>query len=176
MAAASTAVAVGVALVVSGAGGTSAFLSAGATVAPAGGVITSGTAALTVTALTLPTTALYPGLTLYGAVTVSNAGDVPLSVVVSGLTETAPNDFTSALIVGVGAADSAAACSAGTVTPGWTGTLANAPAGPIGATLAVGASGMLCVSVTLLPAAPTGGQGLSGAGFGLRLGGTQVAP
>ncbi|ANP71290.1 hypothetical protein [Cryobacterium arcticum] len=162
----------------SAAGGTGAFLTARASTPAAPTVITSGTAALTLTALTLPGTALYPGLTLYGAVTATNTGDVPLLLGVAGLTPpsvaTASNALSQALSVGLGAADSSAACTAGTATPTWRGSFAQAPAGLLGVTLAVGASRTLCVSVSLPASAPASSQGQSATGFALRVTGTQA--
>ncbi|WP_162942695.1 hypothetical protein [Cryobacterium soli] len=167
---------------VSAAGDSSAFLTARASTAAAPTVITSGTVALSVSALSMPTTALYPGLTLYAAVTATNTGDVPLLLGVAGLTPpsaaTASNALSQALIVGLGAADSSAACAAGTATPAWRGSFAQAqaqaPAGLLGVTLAVDASRTLCVSVTLPATAPTASQGQSSTGFALRITGTQA--
>jgi hypothetical protein len=163
---------------VSAAGDSSAFLTARASTAAVPTVITSGTAALSVSALSMPTTALYPGLTLYAAVTATNTGDVPLLLGVAGLTPpsaaTASNALSQALIVGLGAADSSAACAAGTATPAWRGSFAQAPAGLLGVTLAVDASRTLCVSVTLPATAPTASQGQSSTGFALRITGTQA--
>jgi hypothetical protein len=168
-------------LSVLGAGGTSAFLTSGASAAPGSTVITSGTADLTLTALSLPGTLFYPGLTLYGAVTATNNGNVPVSIGVSGLTAptSTANALSQALVIGVGAAASGdaastAECTAGSVVPGWTGTFASATAGQIGATLPVGASRVLCVSVTLPVTAPTSAQGQTATGFRLRVIGTQA--
>ena len=168
-------------LSLSGAASTGAFLTSGAAAAPGGAVITSGTAELSVTALSLPTPALYPGLTVYGAVTATNNGNVPVSIGVAGLTAptTTSNSLSQALVIGLGAAatgDAAAtaACAAGTVSPGWTGTFATAVAGPIGSTLPVGASRVLCVSVTLPLTAPSASQNQVATGFRLRIIGTQA--
>jgi hypothetical protein len=153
-------------------GGTAAFLNASATTAPAASVITSGTADLTVSALSLPATTLYPGLTLYGAVTARNTGDVPLTLLASGLTVTGPaaNELSTSLVIGVGVAPSAAACAAGAVTPAWSGTLAAQAAGPIGMTLRAGSPQVLCVSVALPVTAPASCQGQS-ANVGVRVAG-----
>lgn len=152
-------------------GGTAAFLNASAAASPAAAVITSGTADLTVSALSFPATALYPGLTLYGAVTASNIGDVPLTLRVSGLTVvgTPTNDLSTALVVGIGAAGSTAACTAGTVAPGWSGSVAAQTAGPVGLILRAGAPQVLCVSVTLPLTAPATSQGQPAANVGVRL-------
>jgi hypothetical protein len=159
-------------------GGTAAFLNASAAASPAAAVITSGTADLTVSALSLPATALYPGLTLYGAVTASNIGDVPLTLRVSGLTVlgTPTNDLSTALVVGIGAAGSTAACTAGTVAPGWSGSVTAQTAGPVGVILRAGAPQVLCVSVTLPLAAPATSQGQSAVNVGLRLTGIADQP
>lgn len=181
MAGGTVAVTAAVILSLSTAGGTGAFLTSAAATAPGTSVITSGTAGLTVSALSLSTAALYPGLTLYGAVTATNTGDVPLAIRVTGLNAptSSSNALSQTLVVGVGAAAandaaSVAACTAGSVTPGWTGTFASAAAGPIGSTLPAGASRVLCVSVALPLSAPSGSQQQSASGFGLRISGTQA--
>lgn len=180
MAVASAAITAVVILSIAGAGGTSAFLTSGAAAVP-DTVITSGTAALTLSSLSMPTTPLYPGLTLYGAVTATNNGNVPVSIRVSDLavpTGTVTNALYQALVVGVGAtagsdASSNAACAAGGVTPGWTGTSASRAPGPIGVTLAVGATRVLCVSLGLPLTASAGSQGLGAPDLAVTLIGTQ---
>jgi len=161
-------------LAVLAAGGTYALLNSSAT-AGSGATITSGTAALTVSSLSLSTT-LYPGLTIYAPVTVSNVGQVRLTTRIAGLTApTASTTFSQSLSVGVGVAASAAACQAGSVASTWSGTLhgPNTPAN-IGPTLPVGGSIILCVALTLPIGAPSGAQGQSATSFGVRLDGTQV--
>jgi len=161
---------------VSGTAGTYALLTARASTSTTSTVITSGTADLSLSTLPLTTTALYPGLTLYGAVTATNTGDVPLVLGVSGLTApggSAANALSQALIVGVGAPGTGAACTSGAVTPTWTGSFASATAAPIGVTVPVGAAQVLCVSVSLPLTAPTASQGQSAANFALRISGTQ---
>lgn len=180
MTVASSAIAAVIILSIAGAGGTSAFLTSGASAAAGTTVVTSGTAGLTITPAALSMTALYPGLTLYGSVTATNTGDVPLSIGVSGLSAptTGSNALSRALIIGLGAAASGdaastAACAAGSVAPGWTGTFAAAVPGAIGSTLPVGASRVLCLSVALPLTAPTASQGQSADGFTVRIVGTQ---
>lgn len=161
-------------LAVLAAGGTYALLNSSAS-AGSGATITAGTAALTLSPLNLTTTKLQPGLTVYGAVTVSNGGQVPLAVRVAGLTApTASTLFSQSLSIGVGVAASAVDCQSGSVGSTWTGTFAsNTPAG-IGPTLAVGGSVILCVAVTLPIDAPGGAQGQSATSFGVKLDATQV--
>ena len=161
---------------VSGTAGTYALLTARASTSPSSTVITSGTADLALSSLSLATTALYPGLTLYGAVTATNTGDVPAALGVAGLTApggSAPNALSQALIVGVGAATSSASCTSGAATPTWTGSFASATAAPIGVTVPIRATQVLCVSVSLPATAPAASQGQSATNFTLRISGTQ---
>jgi len=161
----------------SGTAGTYALLTASATTSPTTTVITSGTADLRISTLPAMTTALYPGLTLFGAVTATNTGDVPLLIGVSGLTAptgTGTTELSQSLIVGLGVAPSTTACNQGTVTPTWTGSFASAQASPIGATISVGAAQVLCVSVSLPLNASVASQGKTATNFALRISGTQV--
>lgn len=161
-------------LSVVGTTGTYALLSASASTSST--VISSGTAELTVSSLTLATESLYPGRTLHGVTTVTNTGDIPLVLQVSGLTApqgASPNALAQALIIGVGSSSSAEACASGSVTPTWSGTFAAATAGPIGTTVPVGASQVLCISVALPLSAPAASQGKSADGFAVRIVGTQ---
>ncbi|MEO6199892.1 MAG: hypothetical protein ABIX44_01885 [Cryobacterium sp.] len=155
------------------AGGTYALLNSSAT-AGSGATITSGTAALTVSPLGLSTT-LYPGLTIYAPVTVTNSGQVPLSTRIAGLTApTASTIFAQSLSVGVGVAASAAACQAGSVTSTWSGTFASNSPASIGPALPVGGSVILCVALTLPIGASSAAQGQSATSFGVRLDGDQA--
>jgi predicted ribosomally synthesized peptide with SipW-like signal peptide len=156
-----------------GAGGTYAFLTSSAQ--SAGATIVSGTAALEVTTpLALPTTPLYPGVTISGSGAIRNSGSVPLKLRITGLGQsTTVNPFSSALTVGVAIGASSTACSAG-FTPTWTATFAAAVPTELALTLAPGASAVLCVSVALPTAAPTGANGQTAAGFSLLLDGRQV--
>lgn len=160
-------------LAVFGAGGTYALWSSTAVASPTV-TMTAGNAALAVGTLALPTTALYPGLTVYAPVTVQNTGTVPLTVRVAGLVPpTTSTALSQNLTVGVAAAASAGACTAG-VAPTWTGTFAGAvPAALATPTLAPGASVVLCASLSLSVAAPAAAQGQS-AGFGIMLDGLQA--
>jgi hypothetical protein len=152
-------------------GGTYALWNAGAGVG--GARISAGTAALSVSPIAaVPTTALYPGLTIYGTYTVSNTGDAPLAIRVASLAGPAtPTAFSAALTVSAGL--TSAACTTGVVLP-WSGTFAAAPAGGAGAT-AVPAHGTatLCVAVTLPQATGTAARGLAAASFTLVLDGVQ---
>ena len=160
-------------LAVFGAGGTYALWSASAAASTAV-TISSGNAALTVGALALPTTALYPGLTVYAPVTAQNTGTVPLALRVTGLAPaTGSAALSGALTVGVAAAVSAAACAAG-VAPTWKNTSGGTfPVVLATPAVAPGASVVLCVSLEMSGAAPTTAQGQS-AGFGILLDGLQA--
>lgn len=160
-------------LAVLAAGGTYAFLNSSAAVA--GATLRAGTATLAVApGFALPGTVLHPGTAIRGSAVVSNTGQVPLQLRVSGLTPPATGSaFSNALTVGVGVATSAAACTAGN-TPLWTGTLASASAADLtGVTLAPGASTTLCVTVGLPSSAPDAAKGASAAAFSLLVDGRQ---
>ncbi len=166
-------VAVAICLAVLAAGGAYALLNSSASTESAA-TITSGTAALAVSPLTMSTTALYPGLITYGAATVTNTGDVPLSVRITGLTSpTATTPFSQSLTIGVGIVASPAACSNGTFTPAWTGTFPSATTAVVGSALAVGSSATFCVSVAMPLTAVPGSQGQSAANFGILIDGIQ---
>lgn len=169
------AAAVGVLLAVLAAGGSYASLNSSASARPAA-VLKAGNAALAVTTpLGLPSTPLYPGLTVRGSAVVQNTGTIPLQLRVAGLTRTSgATDFAAALTVGVAVGASAAACAAG-FTPTWSGTFAAAPAGslPLPA-LAVGASAVICVSVTLPTSAPATAAGAAATSFTVLLDGRQL--
>lgn len=162
-------------LAVTAAGGSYAYLSQSAEALPST-TVTSGTAALAVVSpIVLPTTPMYPGLTIRSAVNVTNSGDVPLALRVVGLTgPTISTTFSKALTITVGVATDAAQCTNGTVTPRWSGTFASAAAADLGSTLAVGSSAILCVAVSLPTDAPSGSQGQSALGFELLIDGTQA--
>ncbi|MDJ0350923.1 hypothetical protein [Cryobacterium sp. PH29-G1] len=154
------------------AGGTYALLSSAASTGPVSS-IQSGTATLTVTPLSMPVTALYPGLTLFSPVTVSNVGNVPLNVQITSLTAPATTELSAALTIGLSVTTTSAACIAG-ATPTWTGTFASAAPTNVGPALAVGNSAVLCVSVALGIAAPHLSQNQTAANFGLVITGLQV--
>ena len=160
-------------LAVFGAGGTYALWSSSAAASTAV-TVSSGSAALTVGTLALPTTGLYPGLTVYAPVTAQNTGTVPLALRVTGVVPaTGSTALSGSLTMGVAAAVSAAACAAG-VAPTWKNTAGGAlPAVVATPALAPGASVVLCVSLEMSSAAPTTAQGQS-AGFGIRLDGLQA--
>ncbi|MGA1838006.1 hypothetical protein VD659_13860 [Herbiconiux sp. 11R-BC] len=164
----------GVALAVAAAGGTYALLNSQA-VAAAAVTLTSGDASLAVTtALSLPTTALYPGATVSGSAVVKNTGTIPLKLRVTGLTLSGgATSFSGALTVGVAAGASAAACSGG-FTPEWTGVFASAPAAELSTTLAAGASVFFCVSAALPTGAPDAARGSSAASFAVLIDGRQL--
>lgn len=157
-------------------GGTYALWNGSQATEPA--TVTSGTATLAVTsALSMPTTRMYPGLTIYGPATVGNTGDVPLSLRVTSLTgPTSSTTFSQALTVGVATASSAANCRNNVVTSSWsTGTFAAPPVATIGSPLpkSVGTT-VVCVSLTLAPTVASGAQGQSATNFGIVINGIQA--
>lgn len=174
MAKAIAAVATAICLAVLAAGGTYALLNSSVSTASAA-TITSGTAALAVAPVTMSTAALYPGFTTFGTATVTNTGDVPLSMRITGLTQPATSTaFSQSLTIGVGIAATAAACTSGIVTPVWTGSFAVASMATIGPSLAAHSSAIFCVSVAMPLTAVSGSQGQAAANFGLLIDGTQA--
>ncbi|MDJ0338572.1 hypothetical protein [Cryobacterium sp. PH31-O1] len=159
-------------LATTAAGGTYALLNASTSTRPA--TMTSGTATMTVSPLALPAVALYPGLVIAAPVTVTNTGDVPLTVTVSSLiAPTVTSNFSGSLVIGLAAVANAASCTSG-VSPTWTGTFAVAPPGPVGAPIAKAQSQTLCVSVALSVNAPDSSQTSSAANFSVVLIGGQA--
>lgn len=163
-----------VAVGVIGAGGTYALWNVSGQLPSA--TLRSGTAELAVSSgLAMPAEPLYPDHTVYGTAMIVNTGDVDLTPAVSGLTGSGvPDDFSQSLAVGVGVVGSAGACAAGTFTPAWTGSIGTVSAGALGGSIPIGASRIVCVSVTMSPAAPIGALGQPAAAFSLALSGTQV--
>jgi len=162
------------------AGGSLARLSDSASTAEGPVVVTSGSAALTLGTLSLPTDPLYPGLTLNGPVTVTNDGTVGLTLGVAGATVTSVHADTRpvpALVLGLGTASSATDCRAGRTAPVWSGAAADtapAVAAPTSVVLAAGESRILCVSVAMSDDGRSTSQGLSDLALSLRVTGTQV--
>ena len=161
-------------------GGSSARLSDTARPSDGSIVLTSGSAALSLGALALPSDPLYPGLVLSGPVTATNTGTVGLSVGVadSGVTSVhADARPVPALALGLGTASSATACRSGHADALWSGVAA-VTATPITAptslVLAAGESRTLCVSVALGDDGRSTSQGLGDLAVTLRLVGTQV--
>jgi len=130
-------------------------------------IITSGNAQLTVsTALAMPTTAMYPGLVLYGSAALKNTGTIPLTLRTSGLTVPTSNAFTQALKVGFATAADAASCSTGAVTSAWVySTFTSPTVATIGTPLAVGATAVLCVSTQFATSPDNTVQGQSATAF-----------
>lgn len=159
---------------VTGAGGTYALWNASEQLPSA--TVRSGTAELAVASgLAMPAEPLYPDHTVYGTATIVNTGDVDLTPAVTGLTSSGvPDDFSRSLAVGAGVVSSVGACAAGTFTPTWTGTIGTVSAGALGGSIPIGASRIVCVSVTMSPVAPIGALGQPAAAFSLALTGTQV--
>ena len=154
------AVLMAVCIATAAASGTYALWNSSATVGSAA-TVRAGTAGLAITSpLAISATGMYPGLTRYGSMTIQNTGDLALAARVASLTGPAtPSTFSQSLVVGVGVAATAAACTAGSVTPVWTGTFASASAATVVPSLAKGQSAILCVSIALPITAAQGGQG-----------------
>jgi predicted ribosomally synthesized peptide with SipW-like signal peptide len=129
--------------------------------------LSSGSATLVVTtALTMPTTPLYPGATVYGSAVVKNTGTVPLTLRTTGLTIPTSNTLSQALTVKFATAADAPSCAAGTVTSSWVSSTFAAPTtAPVGSPVAVGASSVLCVAVSLSSTVATSAQGQSALNF-----------
>jgi len=165
----------GIVLAVSATGGTYAYLNSAA--ATGGAVLQSGNAALAVTALSLPTPALYPGRTTRGSATVTNTGTIPLKLRVAGLTfSSATSAFSSALVIGAGlpATGTTVADCANAFPSTWSGTRAAPAPAPLNTTLAAGASVVLCVSVTLPTNAPDAARSNTDAAFVVTVDGSQL--
>ncbi|GAA2237410.1 hypothetical protein N1031_11495 [Herbiconiux moechotypicola] len=162
-----------VVLAVVASGGTYALLNSSATVP--GAVVRSGTATLAVTtALSLPTTVLYPGISISGSAIVQNTGNVPLSLRIAGLSRTSSaTDFASSLTVGVSTVATSASCPA--VSTAWTGTFASATPTDLSVRLAQNGSVRVCVSVSLPVGAPATANANAATTFILSLDGRQVA-
>ncbi|MHC5795619.1 hypothetical protein ACVXZ4_05615 [Lacisediminihabitans sp. FW035] len=138
-------------------------------------IITSGNAQLTVsTALAMPTTAIYPGLVLYGSAALKNTGTIPLTLRTSGLTVPTSNAFTQALKVGFATAADSASCSTGAVTSAWVySTFASPTVATIGTPLAVGNTAVLCVSTQFGNSPDNTVQGQSATAFVASIDGIQ---
>lgn len=169
-----------VVIAVGAAGGTYALWNASAPV-PTSATLTAGTATVAITsALVLPTTRLYPGLTIYGPATIRNTGNATLRLTLTELArQTADSAFASALILTVGPAASAAACSAGTMTTELSMEFVSSPrisstsAVSLGVILAPGESSVICVGVGLPATAAASAQGQSATTFTMQLAGVQ---
>ena len=169
------ALALAVVLAVAAAGGTYALWNTQQGVG--GGVITTGSAALTVTGATaLPTTGLYPGQTTTGELAVTNIGTVPLRLRLDGLATPATTAGGSAAVFATALRISlwpktGTTCAVPPAHPAWSGRV-GAPATDLGLTLHPGTTQAFCLAVTLPPEAPSGAQGGSAA-LDLSLGGVQ---
>lgn len=143
--------------------------------AVAASTIRSGNAELTVTtALAMPTTVMYPGLTVYGSAALQNTGTIPLTLRTTGLTVPTPTVFSQALTVGFATAANATNCGTGVVTSAWVySTFASPTVGPIGTPLAVGSTAVLCVSAQLADTAASTAQGEAAANFVVAMDGIQ---
>lgn len=169
------ALAVAVVLAVAAAGGTYALWNTQTSVP--GGMISTGSAELTVTGATgMSLARLYPGQTTTGELAVTNTGSVALRLRVDALTSTA------ATAGGAGQAFAGAlraslwprtgtGCPATAPAGSWSGAVGS-PAADLGLTLAPGSTQPLCWAVTLSETAPPQAQGGSVA-LELALGGLQ---
>jgi hypothetical protein len=137
--------------------------------------ISSGTASLVVTtALAMPATPMYPGLTVYGSAVLQNTGTVPLTLRTTGLAVPTSNSFSQAMKVGFATAATAANCAVGTVNSAWVySTFASPSVAPIGTPFAVGTSAVLCVSVELSSTADNAAEGQSATDFAAVVDGIQ---
>ncbi|GAA1493738.1 hypothetical protein [Curtobacterium herbarum] len=162
-------------------GGTFALLSAQASTDPV--TITAGSADLSLSSLTLPTTALWPGDTEFGVLTARNTGDVPLDLSIATARGSAPASTTGTtgtttavadLRVAIGASTSVAACRSGVMHTTWTGTLDSSTATTAGISVRPGAAVVLCVGLTMPSSAPASQQGL-GTDFTATITGTQAS-
>ncbi|WP_010203884.1 TasA family protein [Salinibacterium sp. PAMC 21357] len=139
-----------------GTGGTYAFLNSSAQVTP-GLTLTAGTAALSVGSQSLSWSNLAPGSAVTGTFTITNTGDVPLTLsatVAATMTPAAAaNPFTITVANGV--------CPASGV-----------PSGTLNSTLAAGATTSACLTVTLPTNALPNAQSVS-AGITATISGVQ---
>ena len=149
------------------AGGTFALWNSTATIATAS-TVKSGSASLSVSALSGTGTNLYPGVTSYQTATVTNTSPIysaesaipSLALSLKSLTLTsASNTFATALTVSIAVVPLTANCAAG-FTPAWTGAFGAVPSSSpsLNKTLVGnGSTAVLCVAVTL----PSGVAGAS---------------
>lgn len=139
--------------------------------------ITSGSASLAVTsALAVPATPMYPGLTIYAPATLSNTGSVDLALSAKLTGPATATTYSAALTIGMATATSAANCSAGTVSSTWsTATFASPTIATFGGTLPAASTGnVVCVSITLSSTVAAGAEGMAASSFSIALTGTQA--
>jgi hypothetical protein len=155
-------------------GGTFAVWNSSASVASAA-TLRAGSSSLTVTPLALSADGLYPGRTVYAPSTVRNTGTTPLALSLDAVTgpQTA-TAFTSAVAISAGMARSTADCTAGRVTSPVTANVGTAPRASLMATVAPGASGVVCVGLGLPANAPASAAGAAASALTLSISGTQV--
>ncbi|CAN5325581.1 hypothetical protein BH09ACT1_BH09ACT1_19830 [soil metagenome] len=139
--------------------------------------ITSGSASLAITsALAVPSTPMYPGLTIYAPATVSNTGSVDLALTAKLTGPATATTYSAALTIGMATATSAANCSAGTVDSSWsTATFASPNVATFGSTLPDASTGnVICVSITLASTVAASAEGAAASSFSIALTGTQA--
>jgi hypothetical protein len=168
----SFAILIAVGLAVLTAGGTYALSNAQRTIAPVA-TITAGNAALTTTAISVPTTPMYPGLTLYAPSTVQNTGTVPLTLGGTLSAPTAPNAISQALSVGMSVAPTTGCPAAAPLTPPPTGATLGSPSLSTAIVIPAGGKVSICVSISLLTTASTLAQSQTATGLTLTVLGTQ---
>lgn len=155
-------------------GGTFAVWNATASAASAA-TLRAGSSSLTVTPLALTATGLYPGRTVYAPSTVRNSGTTPLALTIDTVTgPRTATPFTSAVVVSVGTASSAADCTAGRVTAPVATTVGATPRASLAATVAPGAAAIVCVGLGLPTNAPAAAAGGAASAVTLAISGTQV--
>ncbi|MBH0129956.1 TasA family protein [Salinibacterium sp. NK8237] len=128
-----TVLAIAVSLGLVGTGGTYAYLNSSVTTTP-GSTISAGTAALTVGNQTLDWSALAPGKSVTGTFTITNTGDVPLTLSAAIAAKMTPSSTANPFTISVA---NGACPTSGT------------PTGTLNSTVAAGASTSACLVVTL---------------------------
>ena len=136
--------------------------------------ITSGSANVTVSTLSLPTTPLYPGVTVRGSAPVSNGGSLSLSLRATVIGPASTTAFSQALTIGFGIAATAAGCSTSAIISSATfasGSVSTFGTLPTSATPS--APLFVCVAVTLASTAAASSQSQAAANFAVTISGTQ---
>ncbi|MFG6503435.1 hypothetical protein [Microbacterium sp. P05] len=155
-------------------GGTFAVWNSTASAASAA-TVKAGSSSISVTALQLSATDLYPGRGVYAASTVRNTGTTPLTLSLDSVTgPKVATPFTSALVLSVGTAASAADCTAGRVSNAVTAPLTRIVRADLATTIGVGGNALLCVGLALPTDAPSAAAGASASAVTVTISGTQA--
>jgi hypothetical protein len=162
--------AVGLAVVT--AGGTYALSNSQQPIAPVA-TITAGSAALRATALVVPPTPMYPGLTLFAPSTVTNTGTVALSLSGALSAPAAPNALSQNLSVGFAVAPAAGCPASGPLATPPAGATLGSPDLKTAIVIPAGGQVSLCVSISLLPTASAAAQSQTATGLTLTVLGAQ---